>query len=163
MITDEPDNDLSAPPQTTNVFTYGSLMYPDIFAAVSGVSVGHRPAKAINWRRYALKERTYPGAIAENGACIEGVLWFGVPADAVSRLDQFEGEEYCVQTLFVYDTAGIAHRAIIYRWRKPDLIFGDWSTQDFERNHRDTFVAVHLSASESEQAPSVARQPTDNQ
>lgn len=131
--------------ETINVFTYGSLMYADIFEKVTGCLPVSLPATARNWQRHGLANRTYPGAMPSrlDKAVIEGVLWLDLSQAALSALDDFEGHEYCRTEIELIAANGLAHRAYIYEWLLHDQVRGDWKVEDFEKHHRQHFVQIH--------------------
>lgn len=77
-----------------NIFAYGSLMIPTIFKAVTGRSLASYEALLNNYARYCLKHDTYPGIVPSIGITTDGVIYFDVDADAIDKLDAFEGSYY---------------------------------------------------------------------
>jgi len=77
-----------------HIFTYGSLMFPEIWQRVVRGSYQATSATALDFARYALSDDTYPGMIAKAGGRVEGVLYLDVDAADVQALDAFEGSEY---------------------------------------------------------------------
>jgi gamma-glutamylcyclotransferase (GGCT)/AIG2-like uncharacterized protein YtfP len=128
-----------------NVFTYGSLMYPDIFSAVTGYSLQCTSAKLAGWRRYALADRTYPGALTsdQHSDFIVGIVWLDVNPKALLALDRFEGDDYERVTVSVTTEEGQSLTSHIYRWRLPALTAGAWDRGEFEKKHRANFVQRH--------------------
>lgn len=126
-----------------NLFAYGSLMYEDVFTGVALCSAQCVSAQAIGWRRWALMNRTYPGAMPYADGTLEGILWLDVPQHAMARLDKFEGDEYDCIEIEVHTPEGMAHQALIYRWLAPDQIAGSWDIEAFDRLYRSSFVAIH--------------------
>ena len=114
-----------------NVFTYGSLMYPQIFEAVAGQAFEHTCATLLNWRRYQLQGETYPAATPYRGAQLEGVVWFNVSEDSLKRLDIFETASYAREQVEIQTQDQTLHTAYIYRWLDlTHLRDEDWSTQN---------------------------------
>jgi gamma-glutamylcyclotransferase (GGCT)/AIG2-like uncharacterized protein YtfP len=77
-----------------HIFTYGSLMFPEIWQRVVRGSYRAQSATAAGFIRYALSDDTYPGMIAQVGATVDGLLYLDVNAQDVAALDAFEGAEY---------------------------------------------------------------------
>ena len=129
----------------THVFTYGSLMFADVFGEVTGQLNHSRPAILTRWRRYGLRGLTYPGAVRTDHAddCIEGVLWLDVAPAAIAKLDLFEGEQYRRVTVQVQTVDGLSHEAQIYEWLLHSQLEGAWSPERFSRDHRASFVQIH--------------------
>jgi len=149
----DPANDelTPTPPQTgRHVFTYGSLMYDDIFKGVTHCQCMRLSANLAGWRRYALKGRQYPGAMPENQrqTSIDGVLWLLVPDQAIVALDRFEGSEYARVDVVVVGADSRNYSAQVYQWLLTDQAAGQWHTDTFERLHRKTFLALHGSGNQ---------------
>jgi gamma-glutamylcyclotransferase (GGCT)/AIG2-like uncharacterized protein YtfP len=134
-----------------NIFTYGSLMYPEIFAAVAGQTYRFQPATLSNWRRHRLQGETYPAAIPCSDHQLEGVVWFNVSADSLERLDRFETSSYARQQVQVHTHDRGTYAAYIYRWLdRSRLLDEDWSTEVFETQHLKHFFEIHDKVSRSE-------------
>lgn len=78
----------------TNVFTYGSLMFPDVWERVVRGSYQCSPATVYGCARFAIAGETYPGMIEQADASVEGILYFDVDAADLAALDAFEGDDY---------------------------------------------------------------------
>lgn len=78
----------------THLFTYGTLMVPDIMARVSGCSSTSLAAELAGAVRYGVRGEEYPGLVRSGGGRVQGMLYLDLPAAAISRLDLFEGEYY---------------------------------------------------------------------
>ncbi|MFJ7567852.1 gamma-glutamylcyclotransferase family protein [Herminiimonas sp. NPDC097707] len=77
-----------------HIFTYGSLMFPEIWQRIVRGDYRSTPATAHGYVRYVLTDDTYPGMIVCPKAAVEGVLYLDVTAQDVAALDAFEGSEY---------------------------------------------------------------------
>ena len=103
----------------TNVFTYGSLMYPEVFGPVTLASPRCHRTRLDGWSRHAIRGRSYPGAVPAIGASIEGVLWMELDEDAMQRLDQFEGDEYARERVVVTLPGGeVLLSALVEPWAR---------------------------------------------
>ncbi len=78
----------------TNLFTYGSLMCSDIMAKVAACHTDYTQATLRNFLRSKMHNEEYPGLVAQQDSTVSGVLYFGLAAEAIHRLDLFEGEMY---------------------------------------------------------------------
>lgn len=76
-----------------NLFTYGTLMWPDIMTGVIGRRIEGRPAVLENARRLRVKGQDYPSLISANGT-VSGVLYENLTSGDIAALDLFEGPEY---------------------------------------------------------------------
>jgi gamma-glutamylcyclotransferase (GGCT)/AIG2-like uncharacterized protein YtfP len=97
-----------------NIFTYGSLMFPEIWQRVVRGTYRAMPATAAGFARYALSDDTYPGMIAQLDATVEGVVYLDVDAQDVVALDAFEGAEYQRDEVTVTLDSGESLRAGTY-------------------------------------------------
>ena len=77
-----------------NIFVYGTLMDPEIMQAVSGAYYAGRSATLHGYVRKRIAGEVYPAIIPDHGASVRGVLYCGVTAESLLRLDRFEGSQY---------------------------------------------------------------------
>jgi len=77
-----------------HLFTYGSLMCADIMQRVAGCRAQSTEAVLRDFFRSGIHREDYPGIVPRPGASVTGVLYLDLPAEAVRRLDVFEGELY---------------------------------------------------------------------
>ena len=117
----------------SHVFTYGSLMFPQVWQRVVRGDYRSAPACADGYARYALAGETYPGMVAQPGASVQGVLYFDVgPAD-VAALDAFEGVEYRRGTIAVALASGETVEADTYIYLLPqNLSDSPWLPENFQ-------------------------------
>lgn len=119
------------------LFTYGTLMCPEVLAAVAGATGTARPARLHDHARRRIRGVVWPGAVAHPGASVEGVLWSGLSAAALARLDHFEGaafrrEPVVVSTADGDVTAAAYILASNHRWRLTER---DWAPATFRARH----------------------------
>jgi gamma-glutamylcyclotransferase (GGCT)/AIG2-like uncharacterized protein YtfP len=83
----------------SNIFTYGSLMFPEVWNRV--VRGRYRCAHAIvaDHARFAIIAETYPGMVPAPGERVQGVVHFDVAPQDIAALDAFEGSDYRRATL----------------------------------------------------------------
>jgi gamma-glutamylcyclotransferase (GGCT)/AIG2-like uncharacterized protein YtfP len=120
-----------------HIFTYGSLMFPEIWqrvaCAASSGDYRSAPATAHGYARYALVDDTYPGMIASADATVEGVLYFDVDERDIAALDVFEGSEYIREQIKLVINSGESVIACTYiftaRHRLSSL---PWEPQGFQ-------------------------------
>jgi gamma-glutamylcyclotransferase (GGCT)/AIG2-like uncharacterized protein YtfP len=77
-----------------NLFTYGTLMWPEVMKAVSGRRPAGEDAVLAGYRRLRVKGEVYPVIVPSADDSVEGLLYRGLDEEALRRLDRFEGEEY---------------------------------------------------------------------
>ena len=115
-----------------HIFTYGSLMFPQVWQHVVRGTYRSAPASLAGHARYAIVGETYPGIIAQEGAQVAGVLYFDVAAQDVAALDAFEGEEYRRDQVPLTLASGEAMIAGTYVYLLPHRLSGlPWQPEAF--------------------------------
>jgi gamma-glutamylcyclotransferase (GGCT)/AIG2-like uncharacterized protein YtfP len=84
-----------------HIFTYGSLMFPQVWQRVVRGSYRSAAATAAGHGRFAIIGETYPGMVALAGAAVRGVVYFDVAPDDVAALNTFEGPDYRLDKIAV--------------------------------------------------------------
>lgn len=131
----------------TTLFTYGSLMFDDVW---SRVVRGHYTKSAAILRGYALhrlRNETFPAIIhAGSNARVSGWLYSGIDDIDLARLDAFEGDYYRRERIAVLcDGKNLPALTYILRDEFIGLLDGhEWNAADFERDHLDTFIKDYL-------------------
>ena len=137
------------PTETLNLFTYGSLMYPQVWQRVVRGSYTSSEAKIHGFRRLRLRDELYPVLVVAKGAPpLLGRIYYQVSATDVKRLDDFETNAY-VRVTISATVNGIAIPAHGYAGRhSAEVINQDWDPANFEqfgmRRFLDTYT--HLQA-----------------
>ena len=114
------------------LFSYGSLVFPEVMRAVTGRSFAHEPARLFGWRRTLFRGRTYPGIRADAAVSTPGTLWHGVDPRSAERLDRFETSDYERRVLRVRIAGGAEREAHVYVVRAGSL--AQLSQQPWERS-----------------------------
>jgi gamma-glutamylcyclotransferase (GGCT)/AIG2-like uncharacterized protein YtfP len=118
---------------SVTVFTYGSLMFPQVWERVVRGRYRSIAAEAGDHARYAIHGQTYPGMIGQPGARVCGLLYFDVSDDDVAALDEFEGGDYQRRWLDVRLAEGGILRAAAYLYLPTQLLSGSpWLPQAFQ-------------------------------
>lgn len=143
-----------------NIFTYGTLMDPEIMETVSG---GHFNAQKIllkHYRRKKVQGEVYPGIVREEHCLLAGIVYLGVDAQALARLDRFEGPQYarCDVTLSCENGAELGAQAYVIKEEHVfELSDEDWSFEVFLKSGKAKFKADYrgfdeLNGSETERS-----------
>jgi gamma-glutamylcyclotransferase (GGCT)/AIG2-like uncharacterized protein YtfP len=115
-----------------NLFTYGSLMLPEVLEKVCGRTYDSAAAKLIGWSRYCVVGETYPGIIPSSRDSVSGVLWLGITPVELALLDKFEGDEYQRISVMVRDQINKPYSAQVYAWREQGgLTRQAWDLEQF--------------------------------
>lgn len=134
------------------VFTYGSLMIPRVMEAVCGHTFEAVDALLRGYARYTLRGETYPGLVPEAGVATDGVLWQGVDADSLRRLDVFEGDWYTRESVTVWTdlTPGAEGQAceaqtyVLVPAQHFRVSRRRWSRDRFETRYLQRFLSTYV-------------------
>lgn len=128
-----------------NLFTYGTLMFPPVWQRVVGLAVEATPATAHGFAAYTVGGEVYPGLVPEAGASTPGVVYVGLDAALLARLDAFEGPQYTRGPLEALGADGRQRRCHAYLLRpefRGVLSPHRWTAEWFERGGRlEAFMA----------------------
>lgn len=125
------------PPETYNLFIYGSLRDPSILESVCGLSFTLKPSHAgdgvllgelallPNYRRVS-PDNVYFYAVRDDHAKIEGIVLYDIPAAAMADIDRYEGKFYDREDVTVNTAHGsVQAKAYLASHRKMRAQFGD--------------------------------------
>jgi gamma-glutamylcyclotransferase (GGCT)/AIG2-like uncharacterized protein YtfP len=129
-----------------NLFAYGSLMIPSVMVAVTGHNFRAEGACLRDYARFKVKGESYPGIIYQKGAFTNGVVYLGLDALSLKRLDEFEGDLYervSVQVLSAQGGTLTAEAYVIKREGSGLLSSEPWDLEEFEKNHLEKFMASY--------------------
>ena len=119
---------------TLNVFTYGSLMFPEIWSRV--VRGNHRFARATadGYACFSVRDEIYPGLVKRPGSRVEGVVYFDIDATDLAALDAFEGADYQREpiALTLDDGREIAGETYLYL-PVARLLATGWAPENFQK------------------------------
>lgn len=78
-----------------NIFTYGSLMFADVWQNIVKQPYESCTALLDGFRRTCIHDDNYPVLLPRAGQKnLAGVVYFSVTSQDITRLDKFEGEYY---------------------------------------------------------------------
>jgi gamma-glutamylcyclotransferase (GGCT)/AIG2-like uncharacterized protein YtfP len=126
------------------LFTYGTLLVAEVMERVAGRRLPAERAVLVGWRRRLLRGATYPGLVPAPAESVEGLLYDGLDAEALARIDRFEGALYERRELAVTLGSGESRPAFVYVLRPEhrELVSElPWSEAEFRARHlRDPLV-----------------------
>lgn len=131
----------------SDLFAYGSLMCEDIMASVIGRQVSAIPARLEGYRRFALRDETYPAVIASVYGAVEGMVYPAITAEGWRRLDRFEGEMYDRKPVTVQYADGSEALACSYLLRAEylhRLTAVEWDLAAFIRDGKQKFKMTYF-------------------
>ena len=120
------------------LFCYGTLQFPQLMARICGIRPRARPAVLDGYGCYTLEGAAYPGIRPEPGAQTRGVVYDGIDATRLARLDRFEGDEYRRARVQVRTSAARHQPAWVYVLRPEHLAClsdAPWDPDRFARDH----------------------------
>ena len=131
---------------TQHVFTYGSLMFAQVWTRVVAGRYDSVAATLSGHARYQVSDETYPGMVVSPNASVVGVLHLDVDGADLDRLDRFEGDDYARCSLAVIDDLGVERVAETYLYLRPDrLLKTSWDPERFEmQRFLDTYCRDRL-------------------
>ncbi|WP_420475715.1 gamma-glutamylcyclotransferase family protein [Noviherbaspirillum sp. ST9] len=116
-----------------HVFTYGSLMFPEVWQRVVRGDYRSTPARLDGYARFEIAAETYPGMVAAAGSSVEGVLYFDVSFADMAALDAFEGTQYRRDMVRVVLESGESVEAGTYIYLLPQKLSGSpWLPESFQ-------------------------------
>jgi gamma-glutamylcyclotransferase (GGCT)/AIG2-like uncharacterized protein YtfP len=78
-----------------HVFTYGTLMFPEVWQAVVGRSYESVEGIASGYQIFRVRDAVFPGITAGPATCaVRGIVYLDVDAPSIERLDRFEDSFY---------------------------------------------------------------------
>lgn len=117
----------------TNVFVYGSLLFPEIADGLCRCRVNTAAATLKGFARYALKGADYPAIIPHDGSKVTGKVLLNIDEKAIKLLQFYEGDEYEMRSVEV-ETESAKIKAIAFVWNAGNKFLEnfDWSIDKFK-------------------------------
>ena len=85
-----------------HVFTYGTLMFPEVWQTVVGREFETVEGTAAGYAIFRVRDAVFPGIIAAAAeSIVRGLVYLDVDAASVDRLDRFEDDFYERQSLSI--------------------------------------------------------------
>ena len=126
------------------LFTYGSLMSPDILEMVIHRFQVGEPAVLSNYRRAMIAGERYPGMIPQANSEVEGCLYQGISLADLQKLDVFEGEMYERVLVEVHQRHPINAYSYILSDRCAHLLTDEeWSYDHFVKHDQGNFIRTY--------------------
>lgn len=98
----------------TNLFTYGSLMCKDIMLQVSEENPKYEKALLHGFFCSKIHRETYPGIFRDGEHTVDGIIYYDISPEALTKLDNFEGEYYQRTEITVRCSSSIEMPAATY-------------------------------------------------
>ncbi len=133
----------------SKIFTYGSLMFPEVWERVVGSNYRASSATLHGYLRRGVHDESYP-VIVQHGpdSHVDGILYYGISTEDLASLDRFEGEYYVRRSVEVITgREGISCEAFAYvlsdRYRHL-LSDRDWDPGFFREQDLHRFLADYV-------------------
>ncbi len=128
----------------TNVFVYGTLLFPEVVEAVTGKNFRTENAVLNDYKKFQIYDgntpRLYPAITPEEGATVEGKVLFDVDNESMRRLAHFEDEGYRLVALDVL-VDGSCVTAMAYVWASDRTrLKGEWDPLAFEKDCKEEYM-----------------------
>lgn len=117
-----------------HVFTYGSLMFSEVWSAVVGESFATVAGQAHGYAIYRVRGAVFPGITATDGGVVNGIVYLDVDADSCALLDRFEDDFYDRKTISIACADGRRRSAdayVISPGRRDVLTDEPWDSETF--------------------------------
>jgi len=85
-----------------HIFTYGSLMFEEVWSRLVKGTYTRAPALLEGYTRRCVKNEEYP-VVFEANESVKGVLYYDVEPYDIARLDAFEGEYYERKSILLHN------------------------------------------------------------
>jgi gamma-glutamylcyclotransferase (GGCT)/AIG2-like uncharacterized protein YtfP len=118
-----------------HVFTYGTLMFPEVWQAVVGQSFETVRGTAAGFEVFRVIDAVFPGIAVGAGDCtVPGVVYLDVDHTSAERLDRFEDDFYERRPIAVDCSDGqrrMAEAYIVPPANRSVLTNEPWSRESF--------------------------------
>lgn len=134
---------MDAADKTVSLFTYGTLMLPEIIQLITGRPCSGEKATLVDFRRGKIRNESYPGITRAPGHRVEGTLYAGLQAEEINKLNSFEGDAYELTRVQVQLRDGRKADCLTYILKEKYLFMltnETWSPQSFIRDHKESFL-----------------------
>jgi gamma-glutamylcyclotransferase (GGCT)/AIG2-like uncharacterized protein YtfP len=130
-----------------NIFTYGSLMFEQVWSTVVNGTYSRSKARLFGYQRRKLSGETYPALIpGTRDDHVDGIVYFKIDPNDRERLDQFEGVYYAkkLETCILPDQRLVSAYVYVFKQEYSALVGEDsWNPEWFERIGIHRFMAAY--------------------
>ena len=138
-----------------NIFTYGSLTFPEVMRKVVGRDFKADGAELNGYARFRIKDESYPGLIPFPDISTDGVVYFDVDDATVERLDRFEGDMYerVDVTVLTEDNGWVDAETYVLRPRARKRLSAEpWDEYEFGKHHLAEFMRTYAGFAAAQQS-----------
>ena len=129
-----------------NLFTYGSLILPEVWEAVTGEQRASEAGSIRGYIRRTVAGATFPGILytGNKNDRVDGAIYRDIDSHSLESLDQFESDFYIRKNVDAHGNNGttLACGAYVVPSENSGLLSEEeWSLEKFTHEHLDTFLA----------------------
>jgi gamma-glutamylcyclotransferase (GGCT)/AIG2-like uncharacterized protein YtfP len=128
------------------IFTYGTLMIPEVMYAVTTREFRFKNAILRGYARFTVKGESYPGIIPATDAVTQGIIYLDVDELSLERLDTFEGDLYQRIPVPAEMDGGEIFNAEAYVIKpkfRSCLSSKKWNMKEFAQKHLAAFLETY--------------------
>ena len=129
-----------------NIFTYGSLMFSEVWNKVVQGNYYSSSATLQGYRRFCIKNQSYPGLRQTGGHDkVNGIVYHDINNHDLKLLDAFEGGYY-ERVPVTVDLENSSIKSHVYLIRDQYLYLAtekQWDPEDFYKKSIGDFVATY--------------------
>jgi gamma-glutamylcyclotransferase (GGCT)/AIG2-like uncharacterized protein YtfP len=118
-----------------HVFTYGSLMFPEVWSVVVGREFKTIGGNVVGYSIFRVRDAVFPGIVAGAEDCtVSGLVYLDVDDKSMARLDRFEDDFYdrLEVTVDCADGVGRAAGAYVVPAKNGHVMTSEpWSAEGF--------------------------------
>lgn len=127
-----------------HLFTYGSLMYPQVWSRVMSNTHPSRAATITGYSRRQLPGEVYPALVPDADSSVNGVLYSGLTQAEFARLDLFEGKDYQRISVLAVPETGTEVETFVYVYAHPEHVSEFlWDPARFEAEGLQHFLDTY--------------------
>ena len=126
-----------------NVFTYGTLMIPEVMETVTGHSFRFSKARLQHYQRFQIQKKIYPAIVYRQMEYTDGIVYHNVDDESLKRLDYFEDTIYYRKEVPVVSNKGnemTAYAYIINTEYERSLSNNAWDLESFRERCLEQYV-----------------------
>lgn len=135
-----------------HLYAYGTLQVGAIFAQIVGRAIEGQPATLTGYACYRISDCVYPAIVEAPGSEVRGVVYLGLTAEELERLDVYEGHLYERREVRVRQEDGslLVETYVLRPEHRHRLSSEAWDRERFERLHLTSYLAA---VSQTSRAP----------
>ena len=135
----------------SHLFTYGSLMFPEVWQRVVGLESEGSPVVLQGYTAFRVRGQVYPGLTkGDSGSATSGILYRNLSEEDWEKLDAFEGTFYRRVDVEVEGENGIeqVQTYLVEDAHRDDLSSEIWDKEKFAEEGLKLFMRNYVPESD---------------